>query len=58
MSSLIVNIRFGCYHLQIDKNKTRREGEKRFRRVRVTYNKVHEGNPKKFEIYDLLWWHK
>ncbi len=56
MSSLIVNIRFGCYHLQIDKNKTKRDGEKRFHRVRITYNKAHEGNPKKFEIYNLLWW--
>lgn len=56
MSDLIINIRFGCYHFQVRKNKTRREGEKRFKRARITYNAHHEGNPKKFEIYDFLWW--
>jgi hypothetical protein len=54
MSSLIINIRFGCYHFQVDRNKTRREGEKRFRRVRWTFNGFHKGNPKKFEVYKFI----
>jgi hypothetical protein len=45
MSNLVINIRFGCYHLQL---------EKRSIKPKISYNAAHKGNPKRFEIYQFF----